>query len=257
MERAPRCARFQPSGVPQKRGRKSCACSLCLPRQSGPGSQGLGGRAIPRCGAPTPFRGPSLSFRWRQAGARAFRPPRPQPQSPPRAGRVPAPCVSPRPSPPPCLLPPAGLGRSAACELFSGLSPSLCSANGRQCVPAGQFSLSPLVSHSSSWHLTEAPPDCPQGTQARTLAQARPPKTPFPGRVSVLSSFVSLFIFYILSYLLSKTMVCFSGRLMTSASDQKLFCEVCSAFRYSFDEFVGEKVVSPSYSSAILAPPSP
>ena len=80
-------------------------------------------------------------------------------------------------------------------------------------------------------------------------------KTPFPGQISILSSFVSLFIFYILSYLLSKTMGCFSGRLMTSASDQKLFCEVFSAFNYSFNEFVGEKVVSPSYSSTILAPP--
>ena len=79
-------------------------------------------------------------------------------------------------------------------------------------------------------------------------------KTPFP--ISVLSSFVSLFIFCILSYLLLKTMGCFSGsgHLMTSASDQKLFCEVCSAFNCSFNEFVGEKVVSPSYSSAILAP---
>jgi len=28
-----------------------------------------------------------------------------------------------------------------------------------------------------------------------------------------------------------------------------------SAFKCSFDEFVGEKVVSPSYSSDILAPP--
>ena len=51
-------------------------------------------------------------------------------------------------------------------------------------------------------------------------------------------------------------MGCFSGRLMSAASDQKLFCELCSAFNCSFDEFVGEKVVSPSYSSAILAPPS-
>ena len=49
-------------------------------------------------------------------------------------------------------------------------------------------------------------------------------------------------------------MGCFSGRLMTSASDQKLFCEVCSVFSYYSDEFVGEKVVSPSYSSTILAP---
>ena len=77
-----------------------------------------------------------------------------------------------------------------------------------------------------------------------------PPVRGFPGdwklRVSVPCSFVSLFIFYILSYLLLKTMGCFSGRLMSSASDQKLFCEICSAFSYSFDEFVGEKVVSPS-----------
>ena len=50
-------------------------------------------------------------------------------------------------------------------------------------------------------------------------------------------------------------MGCFSGRLMSSASDQKLFCELCSVFNCSIDEFVGEKVVSPSYSSAILAPP--
>ena len=42
---------------------------------------------------------------------------------------------------------------------------------------------------------------------------------------------------------------------MSSASGQKLFCEVCSVFKCSFDEFVGEKVVSPSYFSAILAPP--
>ena len=82
-------------------------------------------------------------------------------------------------------------------------------------------------------------------------------KTPFPGRVSVPSSFVSLFIFYILSYLLSKTMGCFSGHLMSSASSQKWFCEVCSALNCSFDEFVGDKVVSLSHSSTILAPPSP
>ena len=80
-------------------------------------------------------------------------------------------------------------------------------------------------------------------------------KTPFPGWVSVPSSFVSLFMFYILSYLLLKTMGCFSVCLMSSAGDQKLFCEVCSAFNCSFNEFVGEKVVSPSFSSTILAPP--
>ena len=70
--------------------------------------------------------------------------------------------------------------------------------------------------------------------------------------LALLSLFLS-FIFCL--NLLLKTMGCFSGRLMSSASNQKLFCEVCSAFKCSFDEFVGEKVVSPSYSSAILAPP--
>ena len=82
-------------------------------------------------------------------------------------------------------------------------------------------------------------------------------KTPFPGRISIPTSFVSLFIFYIFSYLLSKTMGCFSGCLMSSASIQKLFCGIYSAFKCSFDEFVGERVVSPFYSSTILGlPPS-
>ena len=43
---------------------------------------------------------------------------------------------------------------------------------------------------------------------------------------------------------------------MSAASDQKLFCKLCSPFCCSFDEFVEEKVISPSYSSAILTPPS-
>ena len=76
-------------------------------------------------------------------------------------------------------------------------------------------------------------------------------KTSFPGRTSVPASFVSLFIFYLLSYLFSKTMGCISGCLMSSASIQKLFCGIYSAFKCSFDEIVGETVVS--LSSAILA----
>ena len=45
------------------------------------------------------------------------------------------------PCPSPCLIPPAGMGR-----LFSGVSQSLCFANRRWCVPAGQFfSRSPTV----------------------------------------------------------------------------------------------------------------
>ena len=49
---------------------------------------------------------------------------------------------------------------------------------------------------------------------------------------------------------------CFAGCLMSSAGIQKLFCGIYLAFKCSFDEFVGEKVFSPSYSSAILAPPT-
>ena len=77
-------------------------------------------------------------------------------------------------------------------------------------------------------------------------------KTPFPGWSSIPTFFVSFFVFYIFSYLLSKTMNCFSGCLNSSAGIQKLFCGIYSAFKGSFDEFVGEKVVSLSYSSAIF-----
>ena len=63
------------------------------------------------------------------------------------------------------------------------------------------------------------------------------------------------FVFYIFSYLLSKTMGCFSGCLMSSGSIHKLYCGIYSTFKCSFDEIVwGGKEFSPSYSSAILAP---
>ena len=80
--------------------------------------------------------------------------------------------------------------------------------------------------------------------------------TTSPGPVSFPNSFVSLFVFYILSYLFLKRMGCLSGCLVSSASVQKLFCGSCSAFRWSFDEFVREKVVSLSYFSAILGLPT-
>ena len=51
-----------------------------------------------------------------------------------------------------------------------------------------------------------------------------------------------------------KTMICFAGCLMSSASIQKLFCGIYSVLKCSFDEFVRQNVVSPSYSSAILGP---
>ena len=168
MERALRCARFQPSGVPQKPGTKSCACFLRLPRLSGSGSQELDGSTLPGAARLLPSASPA-----------------PVPAS---AGRVPAPCVSPRPSrrmstiqnlrrslirnwrpvcsavgaavlgaepaPFPAPLPPAsgGTSPSAACELVSWTCsvPLFCE---RPTVCSGRliFSLSLLLSHSLSW----------------------------------------------------------------------------------------------------------
>ena len=71
---------------------------------------------------------------------------------------------------------------------------------------------------------------------------------------SLSLNLLSVFIFYILSYLLLNRLGCFSGCLVSSSSIQKLFCGSCSAFKWSFDEFVGEKVVSLSFSSTILGP---
>ena len=184
MERALRCARFQPSGVPPKRGTKSCTCVFCLPRPSGSGSQELHPCTLPGCGSLLPSASPAPVLA--------------------RASRVPVPCVSQppsqqmstiqnlrkslvrnwrpvcsvvgdavfgaefAPSPPPAFCLQRGwAGPQPASS--SGLAQTLCTANGRQCVQAGQFSLSLLLSHSLSWYLTKAPSDCPQGTQARSL----------------------------------------------------------------------------------------
>ena len=80
-------------------------------------------------------------------------------------------------------------------------------------------------------------------------------KTPFPGRNSVPPSFVSFFCLLYFFLPPFEELGCFSGCLISSAGIQKLFCRIYSMFKCSFDEFVGEKVFSPSYSSAILAPP--
>ena len=49
-----------------------------------------------------------------------------------------------------------------------------------------------------------------------------------------LPLFVSLFIFYIFSYRLYKTMDCFSGYLMSSTGIQKLFCGIFSSVQTFF-----------------------
>ena len=79
-------------------------------------------------------------------------------------------------------------------------------------------------------------------------------KTSFPGQISVPTSFVSPFIFYIFVLPPLKIIGCLSECLMSSTSVQKLFCRICSAYKWSLDEFVEEKVVSLFYSSTILWP---
>ena len=81
-------------------------------------------------------------------------------------------------------------------------------------------------------------------------------KTPFPGQYSIPPSLSLLFCLLYFFLPPFEDLGCFSGCLMSSAGIQKLFCGIYLAFKCSFDEFVGEKVFSPSYSSAILAPPS-
>ena len=60
---------------------------------------------------------------------------------------------------------------------------------------------------------------------------------PWDGSPSL--TLLSLFLSFIFFNLLLKTMGCLSGCLVSSASVQRLFCGICSAFKCSFDEFVG------------------
>ena len=68
MERALCCVRFQFSGPPQKR-RLGCACVLCLAWPEQLRQPGAWRAHSPGCGAPSPLRGSSLSFRLRRSGA--------------------------------------------------------------------------------------------------------------------------------------------------------------------------------------------
>ena len=61
--------------------------------------------------------------------------------------------------------------------------------------------------------------------------------TSSPGQVSIPKSFASVFVFYILSYLLWKRLCCFSGCLVSSTSIQNLFCRSFSTFKLSFHVF--------------------
>ena len=68
---------------------------------------------------------------------------------------------------------------------------------------------------------------------------------------SLSLTLLSLFIFYILYYFLLKTMGCLSGCLVSSASVQKLFCGICSAFNDPSMNLWGRK-----WSPHPITPPS-
>ena len=60
--------------------------------------------------------------------------------------------------------------------------------------------------------------------------------TPSPEWASIPKSFVSVFVFSILSYLVSKRLGCLFGCLVCSDSVQKFFCGNCSTFKWSFGD---------------------
>ena len=65
--------------------------------------------------------------------------------------------------------------------------------------------------------------------------------TPSPGRVSTANVFVSLFVFYILSYLLLKRMGCLSGCLCPLAAFRSCFVEVAQPSNALLMNFWGRK----------------
>ena len=70
-------------------------------------------------------------------------------------------------------------------------------------------------------------------------------------RMGLCPQLFYLFVFYILSYLLSKRVGCLSGCLVSSANVQKLFCGSCSAFKWSLMNLWGRK-----WSPHPIPPPS-
>ena len=128
----------------QRLGRPLPGCGAPFPSaESGSGSQRLG-RTFPGCGAP--FTSAASGPGSQRFGAFSLRGPGARRRSGLRksldknrglfAGRegVASLGLSFPLSPPPCLLPPAGMGR-----LFSGVSQSLCFVNRRQCVRLVNF----------------------------------------------------------------------------------------------------------------------
>ena len=76
----------------------------------------------------------------------------------------------------------------------------------------------------------------------------------FPGRNSLPTSFVSFFVFYIFFLLAFEDNDLLFWMPDVLCQHLEVVLWDLLGIQCSFDEFVGEKVVSPSYSSAILGP---
>ena len=197
------CARFQPSGVPQKHG-LGCACVLCLPRPSGSGSQELDGRTLPGCGAPSPLCGPSPSLRPSQSGACALclvgtlpaDVDHPESQKVlirnwrPVCSAVGAAVLGAKPAPFPSPLPPASSGGWAGPQPASSslelLSPFVLKTAGSVSGPVNSLCL--LLSYSLSCYLTLAPSNCPQGIRAGPYPEQCRRSSPFRPRLLVVDA---------------------------------------------------------------------
>ena len=98
-------------------------------------------------------------------------------------------------------------------------------------------------------------PHRPAGESVSCCLQTSPSRLP-PQNRSLSLTLLSFFLSFIFCPTLLKRMDYLPGCLVSfsSVQNQKLFCVSCWAFKWSFDKFVKEKVVPPSYSSAILGP---
>ena len=131
----------------------------------------------------------------------------------------------------------------------SGLATSLLGVVVR-CVNCGFFFFFP-PGYVALWD--SKTPHRPANERVSWCLETSPPSRLPPQDGSPSLTLFSLFVFYILSYLLLKRMGCLSGCLVSSTSIQQLFRGICSAFKWFFNEFVGEKVISTSYSFTIFS----
>ena len=151
------------------------------------------------------------------------------------------------PPAPPCPSPPLASG---GCEHLGCCTTESCCWAHNLWVLIIYLFFFPVILPSEIPSLATDPPESVSWCLETSLF-----KTPFPGWISIPNSFVTLFIFYISSYLLSKTMGCFSGCLCPLPAFRSCSVEFAWCSNVLSMNFVGEKVVSLSYSSAILELP--